>query len=692
MSFRNRPVPSSLSRSSRQQPAADEQAERRSSRSGARRCRVPGRASRLIGVRDRLAVELAAPRARWPAGGGQQVVPGLSCGSRAAGHLARLREALTPAPRAPERASPPRAPRVWALGLHCGLYRQVWGGVSASRPSSMVRPMLSLYRRHRPRTFDEVVGQEHIVRTLRNAIELDKVHHAYLFVGSRGTGKTSMAKLLACALNAEGGPRADFDPEAPHGQGDHGGHLARRGRDGRGLEQLGRRHPRAARERGAGPDGGRQARLHPRRGAHALDRGLERVPEDARGAARRTWSSCSPPPRRTRCRPRSSTAATASTSSARRSSRSPACSSAWPPRRASRCPTRRSGCSRARPPAASATRSARSSSSSPTAARRSSSTTCSRSSASPTPSWCSRRPRRSPEHDPRAALLAVERLSELGARLHAVHARPLAPPAPPVRGPDARRGARLVLGHGRAHRPARRAGRAHRAGRDPARDRPARRRARRGQGRLRAAHPARAGAAEGDPAAGRPVAAGADVPDRAARGGGSRAAAAQERDRAARLAARSGGAAAASREPPPAAAVALDAQPEQPSQPVGAIELDQLVALWPAVADAVGEENGMLGAALERRAPDRRSRATGSRSPSRPTPPSCKKKAEANRELVAGAVRGLTGRALTLAFELSEHGRAGRRRALDRRRADRAAADEFGAEEVFEDEPDQEKR
>ena len=73
--------------------------------------------------------------------------------------------------------------------------------------------MLSLYRRHRPRTFDSVVGQEHIVRTLRNAIGLDKVHHAYLFVGSRGTGKTSMAKLLACALNAEGGPDVEFDPD-----------------------------------------------------------------------------------------------------------------------------------------------------------------------------------------------------------------------------------------------------------------------------------------------------------------------------------------------------------------------------------------------------------------------------------------------------------------------------------------------
>jgi DNA polymerase-3 subunit gamma/tau len=75
--------------------------------------------------------------------------------------------------------------------------------------------VLSLYRRHRPRTFDEVVGQEHIVRTLRNAIELGKVHHAYLFVGSRGTGKTSTAKLLACALNAQGGPRTDFSPDDP---------------------------------------------------------------------------------------------------------------------------------------------------------------------------------------------------------------------------------------------------------------------------------------------------------------------------------------------------------------------------------------------------------------------------------------------------------------------------------------------
>src|SRR6195952_2689201 len=64
----------------------------------------------------------------------------------------------------------------------------------------------SLYRRHRPRSFADVVGQDHVVRTLSNAIEQDKVHHAYLFVGSRGTGKTSMAKILAASLNCVQGP------------------------------------------------------------------------------------------------------------------------------------------------------------------------------------------------------------------------------------------------------------------------------------------------------------------------------------------------------------------------------------------------------------------------------------------------------------------------------------------------------
>ena len=64
----------------------------------------------------------------------------------------------------------------------------------------------SLYRRHRPQSFAQVVGQEHVVRTLSNAIERDRVHHAYLFVGSRGTGKTSLAKILARSLNCVDGP------------------------------------------------------------------------------------------------------------------------------------------------------------------------------------------------------------------------------------------------------------------------------------------------------------------------------------------------------------------------------------------------------------------------------------------------------------------------------------------------------
>src|SRR5688572_1114504 len=67
-------------------------------------------------------------------------------------------------------------------------------------------PVTSLYRRHRPQSFDEVVGQAPIVRTMSNAVEQGKVHHAYLFVGSRGTGKTSVAKILARSLNCVKGP------------------------------------------------------------------------------------------------------------------------------------------------------------------------------------------------------------------------------------------------------------------------------------------------------------------------------------------------------------------------------------------------------------------------------------------------------------------------------------------------------
>ena len=77
------------------------------------------------------------------------------------------------------------------------------------------RRVAALYRTYRPLTFSDVIGQEAVVRTLRNAIEHDQVRQAYLIAGPRGTGKTSLARILAKALNAPAGPSADFDPAAP---------------------------------------------------------------------------------------------------------------------------------------------------------------------------------------------------------------------------------------------------------------------------------------------------------------------------------------------------------------------------------------------------------------------------------------------------------------------------------------------
>jgi DNA polymerase III subunit gamma/tau len=77
--------------------------------------------------------------------------------------------------------------------------------VRQARPSKIER-VAALYRKYRPQTFDDVVGQEAVVRTLKNAIATEQIRQAYLFAGPRGTGKTSMARILAKSLNCAQGP------------------------------------------------------------------------------------------------------------------------------------------------------------------------------------------------------------------------------------------------------------------------------------------------------------------------------------------------------------------------------------------------------------------------------------------------------------------------------------------------------
>jgi DNA polymerase-3 subunit gamma/tau len=94
------------------------------------------------------------------------------------------------------------------------------GWIFQSAHLSVFPPFMSsayqvIARKWRPQTFDDVVGQDHVVRTLKNAIARNRIAHAYLFVGPRGTGKTSTARIFAKALNCTDGPKADFDVNDP---------------------------------------------------------------------------------------------------------------------------------------------------------------------------------------------------------------------------------------------------------------------------------------------------------------------------------------------------------------------------------------------------------------------------------------------------------------------------------------------
>ena len=76
----------------------------------------------------------------------------------------------------------------------------------------MAYKVLSL--KWRPQTFEDVVGQEHVTQTLINAFKQDRIAQGYIFTGPRGVGKTTTARILAMAMNAESGPTSKFDPKS----------------------------------------------------------------------------------------------------------------------------------------------------------------------------------------------------------------------------------------------------------------------------------------------------------------------------------------------------------------------------------------------------------------------------------------------------------------------------------------------
>ena len=141
-------------------------------------------------------------------------------------------------------------------------------------------------RKYRPQTFAELVGQEHVRTTLENAIAQSRIAHGYIFSGQRGTGKTTVARILARCLNCVKGPTATPCGECASCLEIAARQRAGRHRDRRGLQSRHQRDARAARERPLPPGARPLQGLHRRRSAPDHQRGLQRAAEDAGGAAR----------------------------------------------------------------------------------------------------------------------------------------------------------------------------------------------------------------------------------------------------------------------------------------------------------------------------------------------------------------------------------------------------------------------